>query len=47
MCLFRLQAELRSKAREDDDYLDCIQTEVERLWPPFLGGRRNVLEVSH
>ncbi|XP_071827859.1 putative cytochrome P450 120 [Apostichopus japonicus] len=37
-------AELRSKAREDDDYLDCIQTEVERLWPPFLGGRRNVLE---
>ncbi|KAJ8025391.1 Beta-amyrin 28-monooxygenase [Holothuria leucospilota] len=38
------QAHLRKRAREDDDFLDCIQTEVERLWPPFLGGRRNILE---
>ncbi|XP_028274313.1 uncharacterized protein LOC114444108 isoform X2 [Parambassis ranga] len=33
-------AEIRHQALEDPDYLDRVLLEVQRLWPPFIGGRR-------
>ncbi|XP_037341239.1 putative cytochrome P450 120 [Pungitius pungitius] len=30
----------RRRAAEDPDYLRRVQLEVQRLWPPFIGGRR-------
>ena len=30
----------------DDERADDIILEVQRLWPPFLGGRRVCTEVS-
>ncbi|KAM8828447.1 putative cytochrome P450 120 [Spinachia spinachia] len=30
----------RRRAVEDPDYLRRVQLEVQRLWPPFIGGRR-------
>ncbi|KAJ0015469.1 hypothetical protein NQD34_009089 [Periophthalmus magnuspinnatus] len=34
------QAETRRKALQDPDYLHLVLLEVQRLWPPFIGGRR-------
>ncbi|XP_056259683.1 uncharacterized protein LOC130186525 isoform X2 [Seriola aureovittata] len=34
------QEEKRRRAIEDPDYLHRILLEVQRLWPPFIGGRR-------
>ena len=33
-------------AMADDSKLDHIILEVERLWPPFFGGRRMCTKVS-
>ena len=41
-----LQEILRQQAAEDADCLNHILLEVERLWPPILGGRRLTLEVK-
>lgn len=30
----------RQRARDDPRYLDAVLLEVQRLWPPFVGGRR-------
>ncbi|XP_065829631.1 putative cytochrome P450 120 [Oscarella lobularis] len=30
----------RERALNDDGYLDDVLLEIERLWPPFLGGRK-------
>eukprot|EP00794_Sanderia_malayensis_P005259 gene5259-5923_t len=35
---------IRRRALEDDAYLDNVLLEVQRLWPPFLGGRRFATE---
>ncbi|CAB1352237.1 unnamed protein product [Coregonus sp. 'balchen'] len=32
--------EIRNRARADPDYLYYVLLEVQRLWPPFIGGRR-------
>ena len=37
---------MQEKARESSDYLQWCLLETERLWPPVLGGRRLVREVS-
>ncbi|XP_061589426.1 uncharacterized protein LOC133454717 [Cololabis saira] len=34
------QVETRRQALEDPDYLHRVLLEVQRLWPPFIGGRR-------
>ncbi|XP_029939993.1 uncharacterized protein LOC115382414 [Salarias fasciatus] len=34
------QVEARRQALEDPDYLHRVLLEVQRLWPPFIGGRR-------
>ncbi|KAF6725915.1 putative cytochrome P450 120 [Oryzias melastigma] len=34
------QAETRRRATEDPDFLHAVLLEVQRLWPPFIGGRR-------
>ncbi|KAG7498979.1 cytochrome P450 120 isoform X1 [Solea senegalensis] len=34
------QEETRRRAGEDPDYLHRVLLEVQRLWPPFIGGRR-------
>ncbi|XP_065071867.1 uncharacterized protein LOC135696415 [Rhopilema esculentum] len=34
------KAFLRARMRGDDEYLSDVLLEVQRLWPPFLGGRR-------
>ncbi|XP_071322456.1 uncharacterized protein [Trachinotus anak] len=34
------QEETRRRATEDPDYLRKVLLEVQRLWPPFIGGRR-------
>ncbi|KAM4527745.1 putative cytochrome P450 120 [Odontesthes bonariensis] len=34
------QEETRRQAMEDPDYLHRVLLEVQRLWPPFIGGRR-------
>ncbi|XP_062410450.1 putative cytochrome P450 120 isoform X1 [Sardina pilchardus] len=34
------QEEVREQARQDPTYLDQVLLEVQRLWPPFIGGRR-------
>lgn len=34
------QMEVRRQAVEDPDYLHRVLLEVQRLWPPFIGGRR-------
>lgn len=34
------QEETRRRALEDPDYLRTVLLEVQRLWPPFIGGRR-------
>ncbi|XP_035464848.2 beta-amyrin 11-oxidase isoform X1 [Scophthalmus maximus] len=34
------QEETRRRAREEPDYLHRVLLEVQRLWPPFIGGRR-------
>ncbi|XP_029372467.1 uncharacterized protein LOC115052475 isoform X2 [Echeneis naucrates] len=34
------QEETRRQALEDPDYLHRVLLEVQRLWPPFIGGRR-------
>ncbi|KAG7216591.1 hypothetical protein INR49_023300 [Caranx melampygus] len=34
------QEETRRRALEDPDYLQRVLLEVQRLWPPFIGGRR-------
>uniref|UniRef100_A0A3B5BKI0 Uncharacterized LOC103373211 n=1 Tax=Stegastes partitus TaxID=144197 RepID=A0A3B5BKI0_9TELE len=34
------QEEARRRAREDPDFLHRVLLEVQRLWPPFIGGRR-------
>lgn len=31
---------VRARARQDHTYLDQVLLEVQRLWPPFIGGRR-------
>ena len=33
--------------RASDDCVDNALLEVQRLWPPFLGGRRIAKEVMH
>uniref|UniRef100_UPI003AAA77E4 uncharacterized protein n=1 Tax=Centroberyx gerrardi TaxID=166262 RepID=UPI003AAA77E4 len=34
------QEETRRRARLDPDFLHSVLLEVQRLWPPFIGGRR-------
>ncbi|KAM4634236.1 cytochrome P450 26B1-like isoform 2-T2 [Polymixia lowei] len=34
------QEETRHRARTDPDFLHRVLLEVQRLWPPFIGGRR-------
>nr|XP_057909650.1 putative cytochrome P450 120 [Doryrhamphus excisus] len=34
------QEETRQRALKDADYLQDVLLEVQRLWPPFIGGRR-------
>ncbi|KAM9338647.1 cytochrome P450 26A1-like [Symphorus nematophorus] len=34
------QEQTRHRAKEDPDYLHRVLLEVQRLWPPFIGGRR-------
>uniref|UniRef100_A0A3P9KL43 Uncharacterized protein n=1 Tax=Oryzias latipes TaxID=8090 RepID=A0A3P9KL43_ORYLA len=34
------QVESRRRAVEDSDFLHTVLLEVQRLWPPFIGGRR-------
>lgn len=34
------QEETRRRAKEDPDFLHRVLLEVQRLWPPFIGGRR-------
>ncbi|XP_077478318.1 putative cytochrome P450 120 isoform X2 [Stigmatopora argus] len=34
------QEETRRRAIMDGDYLESVLLEVQRLWPPFIGGRR-------
>ncbi|XP_036070395.1 cytochrome P450 26A1 isoform X2 [Oryzias melastigma] len=34
------QAETRRRATEDPDFLHAVLLELQRLWPPFIGGRR-------
>jgi len=34
------QRDLRQRARADDRFLENALLEVQRLWPPFFGGRR-------
>ncbi|KAG8010816.1 hypothetical protein GBF38_010077 [Nibea albiflora] len=34
------QEKTRQRAMEDPDYLRGVLLEVQRLWPPFIGGRR-------
>ncbi|KAM6984673.1 putative cytochrome P450 120 [Aplochiton taeniatus] len=34
------QEESLSRARENPEYLHSVLLEVQRLWPPFIGGRR-------
>ncbi|XP_019644277.1 PREDICTED: uncharacterized protein LOC109485252 isoform X3 [Branchiostoma belcheri] len=36
------KASMRQKALEDETFLEHILLEVQRLWPPFIGGRRLV-----
>ncbi|KAM3873746.1 putative cytochrome P450 120 [Diretmus argenteus] len=40
------QEETRRRARTDPDYLHSVLLEVQRLWPPFIGGRRIASEDS-
>lgn len=35
-----VQEETRRRALKDADYLQGVLLEVQRLWPPFIGGRR-------
>ena len=30
---------------DNDNMLDCVMLEVQRMWPPFFGGRRLVRRV--
>ncbi|XP_044030498.1 putative cytochrome P450 120 isoform X2 [Siniperca chuatsi] len=36
----------RRRAMEDPDYLHRVLLEVQRLWPPFIGGRRIAVQDS-
>ncbi|XP_040014276.1 putative cytochrome P450 120 isoform X5 [Xiphias gladius] len=38
--LGNVQEQTRRRATEDPDYLHRVLLEVQRLWPPFIGGRR-------
>lgn len=40
------QEETRRRALEDPDYLQRVLLEVQRLWPPFIGGRRIAEKVG-
>ncbi|KAM9735430.1 cytochrome P450 26B1-like isoform 1-T2 [Menidia menidia] len=40
------QEETRRQAMEDPDYLHRVLLEVQRLWPPFIGGRRIAAQDS-
>ncbi|KAG7498981.1 cytochrome P450 26A1 [Solea senegalensis] len=40
------QEETRRRAGEDPDYLHRVLLEVQRLWPPFIGGRRIADQVA-
>lgn len=37
---------MRRRAIEDPDYLRGVLLEVQRLWPPFIGGRRIADQVE-
>ncbi|KAJ3605578.1 hypothetical protein NHX12_027623 [Muraenolepis orangiensis] len=34
------QEQTRQRAREEPEFFRCVLLEVQRLWPPFIGGRR-------
>lgn len=36
----------RQRASEEPDYLHRVLLEVQRLWPPFIGGRRIADQVG-
>lgn len=44
-CPVLSQEEVRARARQDHTYLDQVLLEVQRLWPPFIGGRRIASQV--
>lgn len=41
-----VQEKMRRRAIEDPDYLRGVLLEVQRLWPPFIGGRRIADQVE-
>ena len=43
---FRGHEKMRRRAIEDPDYLHGVLLEVQRLWPPFIGGRRIADQVG-
>ena len=43
---FAPQVALQSAVREDPELHDCVLLEVQRMWPPFVGGRRLVRKVG-
>jgi len=38
--------ETRQRAMEDPEYFRAVLLEVQRLWPPFIGGRRIAAQVG-
>ena len=34
------------QCRDSDDFLNCVLLETQRLYPPFIGGRRLATKVS-